>query len=171
MPGFNIGDTTDAGSPRATVETRRRHRWRFTTLDPILNEILIYAVRADRPRPVTEKITIHHGQDQIYIPGKNRWEPIDVAFYEIENPDAADKLLSWYKKVINLPTAEINNSFKSQGKLEMLNGQGQATWEATLYNCWPVQITWDPLDYQQSDICVITATVSYDKALVQSTPS
>ena len=171
MPGFNIGDTTDAGLPRATVETRRRHRWRFTTLDPTTKEILVYAQKADRPRPVTDKITIHHGQDQIHIPGKNRWEPIDVSFYETENPDAAEKLLNWYKKVIDLPAAQINTSFRSNGKLEMLDGQGQSTWEAHLYNCWPIQITWDPLDYTMSDICVVTVTVSYDKALIQSIPT
>jgi hypothetical protein len=166
MPGFNIpdGEAAFQFSPRATIETRRRHRWRFSTLSESVKDILIYALKADRPKPVIDKITIHHGQDRIYIPGKNHWEPIDVTFYEVENPDAAQKITDWLQEVVLFDMAELNGDFRAQGNLEMLDGSGDPTWTAKLFNCWPVQMTPEQLDYSSSEISTITVTISYDKA-------
>jgi hypothetical protein len=165
MPGFAIGNqSADVPQPSAVVESRRRHRWRFLTLSPPVKDILIHAFKADRPKSVIDKVIIHHMQDEIYVPGKNRWEPIDITFYEVENPDVAKKLTEWNNRVINFLNATIQTDYRTNARLQMVGGSGLETWTAQLFNCWPMKVTPETLDYSASEISTIVTTMSYDKA-------
>jgi hypothetical protein len=164
MPGFKIGQTGGTDAPSAVIETRRRHRWRFQTISPQMKDILVLAVKADRPKPIIDKVSIHHQQDVIYIPAKSRWEPIDIVFYEAENPDVYASIFAWMKKVVDFSRGSLRPDFRSNATLTMLDGRGQETWRATLINSWPTSLTPDQLDYASADISTITVNVSYDKA-------
>lgn len=92
MPGFYIVDKRcgpgefvpiEGTVPPNDVETARRYRYRFESLEPLdKNNLLLFAYKATRPNIEIEQITIHNGQDEIYRPGKVKWLPIDITFYE-----------------------------------------------------------------------------------------
>jgi hypothetical protein len=133
-------------------------------MNSYLRDITVYALKVDRPKAVIDKILVHHGQDVIYIPGKSKWEPVEVTFYETENPDATKALYSWLWTVVNFNLSVLKKEFRSEARIDMLDGGGNSTWVATLKNAWPVQISMESLDYSSSEIAKTTMTVSYDKA-------
>lgn len=164
MPGFNIGNNNQAQQPGATVETARQHRWKFATLDP-LKDILIYAHKSGRPKVEFDRAQLHHIQDVIWFPGKQKWLPIDVSFYHtIGNTDGAFKIYQWWStKVINIATSTIALE-KQTCTLDMLDGKGASIYRYTMYGCWPSKVTPDDLDYTASKISEITFTLEMDKS-------
>ena len=164
MPGFNIGENNQAQQPGATVETARQHRWKFATLDAV-KDILLYAHKAGRPKIEFDRAQLHHGQDVIWFPGKQKWLPIDISFYHvITNTDTAFQIYQWWStKVIDISSSAINLT-KQTCTLEMLNGVGAAIYRYTMYGCWPSKVTPDELDYTSSKISEVTITLEMDKA-------
>jgi len=164
VPGFNIGRDNQAGQPGATVETARQHRWKFATLKP-LSDILIYAHKAGRPKVEIDRGILHHIQDQICFPGKQKWLPIDISFYHvITNTDAAFKIYQWWSsKVLDIARSSINLE-KVTCTLEMLDGKGTSTYRYTMYGCWPSKVTPEELDYASTKISEVTFTLEMDKA-------
>jgi hypothetical protein len=165
MPGFAIGDQSGTGqTPEATVEMRRLHRWRFTAVNGLIDRILIYAFKADRPKPTIDPITIHRQQEEIYFPGKIKWDPVNISFYESENqPDTAIQLAKWIKAVLDWKNG-LGQDRRSDAELEMLSGQDSPTYKITMKRAWPSSITPDELDYSSSEISKITVQMRYDKA-------
>ena len=164
LPGFNIGQKNQQQQPGATVETARQHRWKFATLDA-LKEILIYAHKAGRPKVEFDRAHLHHIQDVLLFPGKQKWLPIDISFYHvITNTDAAYQIYKWWStKVIDINRSRINLS-KQTCTLEMLNGEGTSIYRYTMYGCWPSKVTPDELDYTSSKISEVTFTLEMDKS-------
>jgi hypothetical protein len=164
MPGFNIGQNNQAAQPGAAVESARQHRWKFATLDP-LKDILIYAHKSGRPKVEFDRAQLHHSQDVLWFPGKQKWLPIDVSFYHIiTNTDSAYKIYQWWStRVVNLASSTIN-IVKQACTLELLNGEGTSIYKYTMYGCWPSKITPDELDYASSKVGEITFTLEMDKA-------
>ena len=166
MPGFIIGQqaTPSSDIPSSKVEIRRRHRWKFTTTGPS-SEIAIYASQADRPTVVVDVVNIHYQQDVIYVPAKNKWNPIDVTFYEVDNPDVAKKIQDWIETVVKFQTSALQSSgFKQHAELSMLDGMGKVQLTYELLGAWPSEINPDGLDYETSDLSKIKVKLYYDKA-------
>ena len=209
MPGFDIGiqDACHEGndgkyyppsskreySPSHTEETARRYRYEFEVLEPLDRDsggstfLLLFAYKATRPTPEIDKITIHSGQDEIYRPGKNRWQPIDITFYErvtSESEDAesgsyynqaAELIYKWWGGtnsglpggVIHLRDSLHGYNYKKPCQLAMLDGYGGSIWTYYLANCWPVTVSPCDISYADTEIADITVTLSYDKAIEQ----
>ncbi len=190
MPGFRIssrdGQTAgDDKDPLATLESARRHRWRITVLGAgpagsykPLEEIIIYAFKGQRPSLEIDKITIHHGQDEAYFPGKNRWAPVNFSFYEVLDKEgrnlSAIALYGWQKEVvIDLSQSLIRSNCKRnvvyQQYLSEPAGDKRSipkvSHEYALISAWPSKITPDELDYSSSEVSVIQVTLTYDKAV------
>lgn len=178
MPGFfitGVEDCADNGPmgdqgdvPRGTVETARKYRFEFSVFEP-LEDILIYAHRAQRPRPEIDSITIHHSQEEIYTPGKNRWMPIDISFYEaVQNEDdqVASLIYDWWStNVLDINNSVItSNEYKKDCELTMLDGENNVIWKYAMYGCWPPKITPDDVDYSDTTIAEISFTLKMDKA-------
>jgi len=189
MPGFLIPNTQPCNEgfkgqsvyegPDPNMEYARRNRWILEFLEPfgdIKNGILLYAHKCTRPTPEIEEIEIHHGQDVIYRPGKNRWYPIDFTFYEKahgtgDGPPTEDETARriydwWARSMINLTESrhgELDDYLK-YGNLQMLDGSGIGIWEYQLYECWPLKVSPSDLDYADSNIAEITVTLRYNKA-------
>ena len=164
LPGFNIGQNNQSQQPGATIELARQHRWRFATLDP-LQDILIYAHKAGRPRVEFDRATLHYQQDCVYFPGKQKWSPIEISFYHVVgNIDVAAKIYSWWStNVIKIASSVIN--FKKQTcVLELIDGNDSAIYRYTMHGCWPSKVTPDELDYASSKIGEITFTLEMDKS-------
>lgn len=188
MPGFNIpgGGGAVIGAPSSLQETARRHRWRFE-IQPYRGrgiaslssspwnaaDIVIYAHKATRPSPEIDSVTIHHSQDEIYTPGKNRWNPIEISFYEVittEGNITARYIYHWWSRdVIQIVRSRIAGKdsdvpLKRECYLTQLNGVGTPVYRYTLYGCWPEKVTPEDLNYDESAICEITVRLRYDKA-------
>jgi len=185
MPGFNICGS--GKGPPGVVETARKHRWRFVALNKDFNnngglDLLIFAYKATRPRPEIDKITMHHGQDEAYFPGKNRWAPITITFYEVlkqsgnfsfeqdfasvSMTDApAEAIYKWWgQAVINLQRSHIvTDDVKKKCELDLLDGVGRAVWGYKMHGCWPSNVDPADLDYADSGILDVTFTLVYDK--------
>jgi hypothetical protein len=194
MPGFDVhlsgpachdGETGWAPSrpkPSNTVETARRHRFKFEVLEPLDKELLlVYAYKATRPSVEIEQIVVHNGQDEIYRPGKHKWRPIDITFYErvfgeiFEGPnmsfgyDQPAELINqwWASTMINLQTSLHGgpSTYRKPCQLDMLDGLGNSIWVYYLANCWPMKVEPSDLSYADAEIADITVTLSYDKAI------
>ena len=198
MPGFYIVDKRcgpgefvpiEGTVPPNDVETARRYRYRFESLEPLdKNNLLLFAYKATRPNIEIEQITIHNGQDEIYRPGEVKWLPIDITFYErvygemdsginsggYDQP--AELIYQWWaESVIHISTSlqgwpydfsKLNaKGYRKACQLEMLEGSGMAIWTYYLVNCWPMKITPCELGYADTEIADITITLAYDKAI------
>lgn len=183
MPGFAIpgGGGAREGAPSSVRETARKHRWLFeieprqgtsrSSLDQL--GFTIYAHKATRPSPEIDSVTIHHSQDEIYTPGKNRWAPIEVSFYEVLGRSGnitADFIYQWWSRdVIQITKSRIAGvgdgiKVKRRCVLTQLNGYGRANHCYILYGAWPEKVTPDDLNYDDSAICELTIRLRYDKA-------
>lgn len=179
MPGFAIdhqgqacsGDAPsgDAGDvPSATDEYARKHRFRFIAFEP-LEDILIYAHRAGRPRPEIDKVTIHHSQEEIYTPAKHRWLPIEITFYENVHKDidrVSQAIYDWWSNdVIDIVSSRIaRGTIFKDCELAMTDGVNEPVWIYRMYGCWPSKVTPDDLDYSDTGLAEISFTLEMQKA-------
>jgi hypothetical protein len=130
--------------------------------------------KCTRPTPESDEITIHNGQDEIYRPGKNKWNPVEFTFYEkfrgqpgdFTN-DAADKIYRWREETVavlresRLAPALV---MYRNAELQMLDGVGNSAWTYFLYDCWPQKVTPSDLAYSDTDIATVSVTLRYNKA-------
>lgn len=204
MPGFNIPlpnschdvnaftDSSAFDGPNHLIESARAHRYCLrvfsqsgqgsSNIHPfgtLSDGILLYLSKCSRPSIEIDEITIHNAQDEIYRPGKNRWNTIDFTFYEVlydkeptTNEHVTDqtayRIFTWWAfRVINIQSSCIGSpaEYAADAQLDMLDGVGREIWTYQLYRCWPTKITPSELDYASSEISTISATLRYDKAL------
>jgi hypothetical protein len=172
MPGFNItvegvvcrGDST----PANTSETSRRHRYILQVLQPLSRDLLIVSHKCGRPTPEIDRIVMHHGQDEIYMPGKNRWLPIEISFYDVHSAGGTDNTAKeiynwWSASVLDIEESAISQPFKRDGNLYLLDSAGRPVWEYQLLGTWPSKVSPDSLDYSDNSISEITVTLQMDK--------
>lgn len=192
MPGFNIppfnsAETCDTDSfknqsayfgPSSTVETARKHRYRLEILEPFGSNndgILLFCEKCTRPSPELDEIVIHNAQDEIYRPGKQKWNPIEFTFYEklreesgnSSVDDVAERIYRWWGETMVDLTRSIHNpitNYYKNAHLQMLDGVGRPVWTYFLYECWPHKISPSDLSYSDSDIATISVTLRYNKA-------
>ncbi len=170
MPGFKIGGTGEPAN--STVESRRKHRWRFSTIDGLSSQVPIYLASAQRPHVITEEAIMHHDQEQAAFAGKHHWEPISLVFYDISGqggPDSSREIWAWLNTVINIAqvTVALPSAYKKTAQLEMTGGTGNAdeTWK--IYNAWPIDLNWNDVDYSNNEIQTVDVSMKYDRAIRQ----
>ncbi len=183
MPGFNI--CGEGFGPSARTEVRRKHRWVFETLsignsgDQFEQDELLYLLKAQRPHLKFEEPTMHHDQEQAYYAGKHSWEPVTMSWYDIEqDPDISQRLWDWAEAVVDFSRACVNppSMYKGEAKLSMISGcsgsgagggnaGGARITESWLFcNCWPKDLNWGDLDYADTELATIEATMRFDRA-------
>lgn len=166
MPGFVIGGQGGPG-PANTVETRRKHRWVFETIGSQFQQpILLLLKEASRPHPVFEEPELHHNQEKAYFAGKYGWEAISLVWYDGEQPDVSASVYAWLESILSVNAVTVNppSAYKKEATLQMLNGAGAPTETWNLYGCWPQDINWNTLDYADTEIQTIEATMRIDRA-------
>lgn len=170
MPGFNICGT--GNGPAATIETRRKHRWMFATLGRGSGQFssaeLLVLQSAQRPQFKFEEPEMHHNQEVARFAGKQDWEPCTLTWYDTEqNPDVSAGVYAWLQSVVDFPSANVNlpSVYKKQATLQMVNGQGSPNETWLMCNTWPKEVNWGDLDYTDTEIATIEATMRYDRAL------
>jgi hypothetical protein len=166
MPGFNI---MGGGPANAKIESKRMHRWRFTTLGALNRRASVYLQKAQRPHAVIEEAVMHHDQEQVYFAGKHSWEMITLTFYDVTDSsvDASRDIWNWINTVINIQAASANvpTAYKRDSDLEMTNGFGSAVETWKIFNCWPKDVNWNDIDYTNTEIQTVDVSMRFDKAL------
>lgn len=173
MPGFLIGGANgDRLAPPNNIETSRAYRYAVKILEP-LTDIIMYAYKAEIPKPEIDKVTFHHKQDEIYAPGKNRWSEGSLTFYRVHHDQAlcdhtAQLIYSWYaSSLISLEQSSIlstNNTFvKKRILVSVLDGQGNTCWNYDMKGCWPTKISPSSFDYETNGVASITINFVTDK--------
>ena len=170
MPGFNVCGS--GSGPSATVETRRVYRFQMLNLGMNANNQfsapqLLFLQSASRPNFKFKTAEMHHNQEVATFAGKQEWEPCSLKWYDTEqSPDCSAGIYAWLECVVNFATANVSppSSYKQQATLAMVNGAGQPTEQWMMCNTWPETVDWGDGDYTGTDICVIEATMRYDRA-------
>lgn len=204
MPGFSIPlesedicDGAGGGPPGVTkgpdyaMETNRKHRYLWeifgnnnstgsSTPSDDWESLLVYAYKSGRPSIEFDEITIHSGQDEIYRPGKSRWKPVEISFYEVVDGNkgkmkskVGEAIYEWWSNtMLNIITSSFHKpiDYLKPCVLAMLDGAGNATWRYELCDCWPQRVTPSDLSYVETEIADITVTLRFDKAVERSTP-
>jgi hypothetical protein len=169
MPGFNISSQAGAGGdgPSNTVETRRKHRWIFQTIGSALERtILIHLQKANRPSFALEEPEMHHDQEQVYFAGKQTWEPVDMAWYDVTEPDVSEAIWNWLNSVVQVPGALVAapSDYKVDATLAMIDNTGapEETWK--MFGCWPKEVNWGELNYTDTELQLVEVKMRYDRA-------
>lgn len=185
MPGFQIigGEVTNCGgigNPSNTVEYRRKHRWVFQLIGGgagIPDGDLIYLHKAERPKFKFEEPVVHHNQEQVYLAGKQEWEPLKMSFYDVNGgPDISEDVWKWLNGVNNIATVCVappgstgsqsgSPGYKGTSLLSSVDGCGYCdeTWQ--LYGCWPQSIDFSDLDYGNTEVQEVSVIMRYDRAI------
>jgi len=170
MPGFKIHG--EGKGPSATVESARAHRWEFYFTGGDIGDLSnldVYALSSQRPVLEIDKAVMHAGINQIHLPGKYKWNPINVKFYEtLKGSTLSTYALFkyWSEKVINLKqhTVKLPQESQTQARVAMLNGAGVGVYFYVLYNVWPSKVEPAELTYTSSEISTVQVTLTYDAA-------
>jgi len=173
MPGFKING--EGSGPNAGVEPAFTHRWLFE-FDQVgtMKGVALYAMSTQRPSAEIDVIKFHHGQTEANLPGKNRWSPINVKFYEIlnglpEGDNTAREIFTYWAENVNsavvlLADGKINPNFRTGCTISMLDGLGEPKHLYSLSNVWPIKIEPSELNYSSSELATVQVTLRYDAA-------
>lgn len=193
MPGFKIPLANACHDPDAfrgrspfdgptnMRETARKHRYSLEVVSrldrPVFGDrdsgLLLFLFKCTRPSIEIDEMKIHNGQDEIFRPGKQHWNPVEFSFYEVlndadpptENQAASMMFRWWAENTVNIRNSRIAPpDLMADCELDMLDGSGNPIWTYYLYRSWPTKITPSDLTYSSSDIAEISATIRYDKA-------
>lgn len=172
MPGFRYQDSlAEDQNKNAKVESRRKHRWRFTTgfLNP---GEWIYLKSASRPSFSLETPEMHHDQEVAYFAGKQTFDEMSLEFYDVLEPDLTNRLYDWIaggveQSVTNLSDATVSEpaDYKVTVNLEMTDGQGETIDSWRLLGAWPKDTNWNDMDYSDTDLQTVSVTLRYDRAI------
>jgi len=166
MPGFNVNGAGGTG-PSNLIEIRRKHRWTFEVLGNFSTQQLLVLQKAARPKFEFEEPPMHHNQEVAYFAGKQKWEPIQLVWYDVEQtPDMSAGVYAWLGTVVDLTVLNVASPavYKTQASLQMEDGFGNADEKWAIYGCWPKDVNWGELDYAATELMTIEAQLRYDRA-------
>jgi tail tube protein gp19 len=122
---------------------------------------------ASRPSISIEETEINFLNEVSWIPGKAKWETIDVTYLDA-NDDTTSDLFSWLASVYdftnpcrNMGSKQID--YAGEANLVMLDGCGNPIERWVMGNVWPTSIKFGELDYSSSDIAEIQLTLRYSQ--------
>lgn len=172
MPGFIITNEESSNNrpmPPGTADVARTHRW-YVAIDDIgdsAKHLTVYAHTCSRPVMEQDQIVAHSGKTQINLPGKYRWLPITIRFYEgVENTVVtSNRLFEWRKKINDYSThvfKDVASARSATGLVSLTDAEGQAMVDYQLLNLWPTKVEYTDLDYATSNLTDVTASLVYD---------
>lgn len=166
-------------------EYARKNRWLLeinrntdSSGSKAADNFMIYAYKCGRPSVEIEEAVIHHGQDEIYVPGKTKWQPIEFGFYErLEtasdnisgNNETAKYFFTWWANdMIKIRRSEYNEDklkYLLRVNIFLLDGVGAKSHYYSLFDAWPTKVSPSELDYTDSNLSEISVTMRYSKAV------
>lgn len=159
-----------------TTIFKRKFRWRFEVTTTAFKVEPHYVKVASRPNITVEETEVHFLNGITYIPGKGKYEAINVTYHDVSVREGAGNrnLFNWLASVYQFNNKEdrfqgVNaNDYAGEGKLTMYDGAGNPMEEWIFQDLWPTSINFGDLDYQSQDICEIALTLRYSGATYKS---
>lgn len=92
---------------------------------------------------------------------------MEVSFYDTIGLNAGKYMYGWFRAVFDFKTGAVGykKSFVATGTLSMLDPKGTIIEEWTLINCWPMEVNFNDLSYEDTGAAMVNATIRYDRAL------
>lgn len=161
------------GQPKTIIKRKFRFLMEFTTPYGAVLEPRFVKV-ANRPQLDIDEQEIHFLNDIQYIPGKGRWQPMSVTYYDVAHEDMRP-LYEWVLDIYNFNEGyESGNLSQSEkegwagtGILTVLDGCGRDIERWSFKDVWPNSINFGDLDYSVSDECNIELTFRFSKAKLE----
>lgn len=159
-------------------EPKRNHRW-FVRFGGNSLPNLTYALKkVDKPKNKIGETTHKFLNHEFYYPGRLVWEPINMTFASVTEPDATSlidlvTILAGYgvpnamnpnSQLSTIGKNKFNNAIGSTIDIAQVDANGEEieTWK--LNNPFFTNIQYGTLDYSNEDIVEISTTVRYDWA-------
>lgn len=156
---------------RPDIVFKRKFRWTLEISTPCGNVPKHFVKVASRPKLAIEETEINFLNAVTWIPGKAKWEPITVTYYDIPAGDMSG-LWNWiatvydFNKTADLPMSE-KAGWNGTANLTLFDGCGAPLERWLLSSCWPSNIDWGELDYASSDEVTIELQLRYSDVIYQ----
>jgi len=123
---------------------------------------------ASRPSLEIGTTEFHRLNEKYYYPeGKATYEPMEVSFYDTIGLNAGKFMYGWFRGVFDFKTGAVGykKSFVAEGILEILDPKGVIVEQWNLINCWPVNVKFNELSYEDTGALMVNASIRYDRAI------
>jgi phage tail-like protein len=156
---------------------KRKFRWMFYIETPGASDWIgderqgisaLPPLKGARPSVEFKDIEVQHVIEDIYLPGKPSWKPINLVLYDICPPSSKHPIWKWILQCYNPEQgrffAILDNGFKKKCTLELYTGCGTIMETWTFENAWPSQVNFGDLDMSSSEVVTCDITLKYDRA-------
>jgi hypothetical protein len=158
----------NVGSPGVIM--KRKFRWTMNVQWANGTIDWWYVKVAARPKLAVESTEIPFLNATTWLPGKAKWEPIQVTYRDVAGAGAGDmtSLYNWILSIynfndkVNLPQNE-KKGWNGQVFLTLYDGCGMPLEQWTLDSCYPEMIDFGGLDYGSNDEVTIDLTLRYSE--------
>lgn len=164
-----------------TLEMGRKHRFSVDLFfgDSIdENNTISFNVKSTTtPKVEYDEITVHNGQGEIFMPGKQHYPQIDVVFYDVmkQSGQTYDGMI--ISRILKaLPTGFKNETtygvlskhkpikqYRFNMSVNKLDGKGQRYQQFFLKECYITNLDPGDLSYVDNEIVEVTMKIRYNK--------
>lgn len=148
-------------------EPLRQNRWllRFPS-DLGIQEW--WLTSASRPSIQQEETQIPFLNTSTYVVGRYQWQTIEITLRDPIGPSASQAMMEWVRLHSESVTGRQGYAagYKRDVELEMLDPTGVVVSKWILKNTMLTIVNFGQLNYNQSDLATITATLRFDYAIL-----
>lgn len=148
-------------------EPLRQNRWllRFPS-DLGIQEW--WLTSASRPSIQQEETQIPFLNTSTYVVGRYQWQTIEITLRDPIGPSASQAMMEWVRLHSESVTGRQGYAagYKRDVELEMLDPTGVVVSKWILKNTMLTNVNFGQLNYNQSDLATITATLRFDYAIL-----
>lgn len=145
-------------------EVKYKHRFQLQ-----IDGIPAYIVKtAQRPNVSSTRKEVDYINTKRYYAGKYSWETMEITLQDPIVPSGAQKINEWFRQHHEFTTgiSGYASSYKKNIVLNLLGADETIVEEWKLYGTFIQNINWNDLDYATDDLVDISATLSYDYAVL-----
>lgn len=161
VPVFNDPDQANDNFIPTSANIRIMSPQEITNL-----ELSLYT--ASRPSLTIGEVEFHRLNEKYYYPaGKAEYSAMEVSFYDTIGLNAGKYMYGWFRAVFDFKSGAVGykKSFVAEGLLSMLDPKGAIIEQWRLINCWPTNINFNDLSYEDTGAAMVNTTIRYDRAL------
>ena len=171
MPGFNIprpGQSSNSYESN-TQEAGRKHRYNVSIAG--VGPMVTFNVKTiTQPSIEFDEILVHNGQDQIPLPGKHKYKPIEISFYEALSGTGGgfkgtitEQLAKLCPNISAISYLRIPSEYMFNMEIFRLDGIGNSYLTYKLFGCHLALLDPGDLSYADNEISTVTATIKYGR--------
>jgi len=153
------------GAPNIIL--KRKFRWTLAISTPC-GQLPPYTCKtAARPNLDIEETEINFLNAVTWLPGKAKWQPITVTYYDVAN-QSLQGLFNWiatiynFQDPVNLPMSE-KSGWAGTALLGMYDCCGKPIEFWILGSVWPQSVNFGDLDYASAELCTVDLTIRYSE--------